>query len=277
MTRPTGTVTFLFTDIEGSTQLWEHHPEAMKAALAEHDRILRASIEARGGYVFKTVGDAFCAAFSTAPDALEACLAAQKELVKPLHGLDIRVRMGFHTGAAEERDGDYFGPPLNRAARLMSAGHGGQTLLSQASYDLVRDALSAGIGLRDLGEKRLKDLIRPERMWQVTVEGQNSEFAPLKTLESFAHNLPVQMTSFVGRENVMEDLKATLATNRLVTLTGPGGTGKTRLSLQVGAELLENYPDGVWFVELAPLTAPELVTTEVAGVLGVKPAPGQSL
>jgi class 3 adenylate cyclase len=178
---PTGTLTFLFTDIEGSTKLWEHNAQAMQAALIRHDELLRWAIEKRGGYVFKTVGDAFCAAFPTVPDALEAALETQRRLLtseweqtEPL-----RVRMALHTGAAEERDGDYFGPPVNRVARLMSAAHGGQVLLSLPAQELVRDQLPAGTSLRDLGEYRLKDLFRPERVFQLLAPGLPSEFPRL--------------------------------------------------------------------------------------------------
>ena len=166
---PTGTVTFLFTDIEGSTKLWEKNAPAMQAALARHDELLRWAIEERGGYVFKTVGDAFCAAFPTAPDALEAALSAQRTLFAdewPQTG-PLRVRVALHTGAAEERDGDYFGPPVNRVARLLSAAHGGQVLLSLPTHEMVRDQLPAGINLAELGEHRLKDLFRPERVFQL--------------------------------------------------------------------------------------------------------------
>jgi class 3 adenylate cyclase len=166
---PTGTLTFLFTDIEGSTRLWEHDAPAMQAALARHDELLKLAIEERGGYVFKTVGDAFCAVFPTASDALEAALEIQRRLLSSEweQSEPLRVRMVLHTGAAEKRDGDYFGPPVNRVARLLSAAHGGQVLLSLPTQELVRDQLLVGTTLRDLGEHRLKDLFRPERVFQV--------------------------------------------------------------------------------------------------------------
>jgi class 3 adenylate cyclase len=173
---PTGTVTFLFTDIEGSTRMWERSPQAMQAALVRHDEILREAIEEHDGYVFKTVGDAFCCAFLTAPDALEAALEAQRLLLKERWGESdpLRVRMALHMGAAEERDGDYFGPPLNRVARLLSAAHGGQVLLSLPTHEMVRDQLPAGVDIRDLGEHRLKDLFRPERVFQLIASGGRS-------------------------------------------------------------------------------------------------------
>ncbi len=190
---PTGTVTFLFTDIEGSTTRWEHHGAAMQAALARHDAILREVIEGHAGYVFKTVGDAFYAVFTTAPDALQAALAAQHALQAEAWDEatgPLRVRIALHTGAAEQREGDYFGPPLNRVARLLSAGYGGQILLSTVTQELVRDQLPAGTELRDLGEHRLKDLIRPERVFQVVAPGLPTDFPPLKTLGPSAHQPP---------------------------------------------------------------------------------------
>jgi predicted ATPase/class 3 adenylate cyclase len=271
---PTGTVTFLFTDIEGSTKLWEHDAQAMQAALARHDEILRDAIEERGGYVFKTIGDAFCAAFPTAPEALEAALESQRGLVSS-EGEQIgplRVRMALHTGAAEERDGDYFGPPVNRVARLLSAAHGGQVLLSLATQELVRDASPVDARLEDLGERRLKDLFRPERVFQITTPDLPSEFPPLRTLESLRNNLPLQPTPLVGREREVEEVCERLRQEdiRLLTLTGPGGTGKTRLALQAAADLLEDFEDGVFFVYLAATTDPDLFLTQVAGALGLQ-------
>src|SRR5947209_1941577 len=183
---PSGTITFLFTDIEGSTRLWEQHPDGMRDSLARHDALLRQAIEAYGGYVFKTVGDAFCAAFPTAVDALGAALAAQRALqVEPWNEIGpLRIRVGLHTGMAQERDGDYFGPALNRVARLQAAGHGLQTLLSQSTYELVRDHLPLGVSLQDLGEHRLEDLVRPERVFQVLSPDLPSDFPPLKTLDN---------------------------------------------------------------------------------------------
>jgi len=193
---PTGTVTFLFTDIEGSTKLWERHPEAMRTALARHDEILRDATEQHGGYVFKTVGDAFCCAFPTAPDALEAALEAQQTLLgEEWEGTGpLRVRIALHTGAAEERDGDYFGPTLNRVARLLSTAHGGQVLLSRFTQELVRDQLPAGTSLRNLGEHRLKDLFKPERVFQLSAPDLPSEFPSLMTLEAYRTNFPLQPT-----------------------------------------------------------------------------------
>ena len=273
-TAPTGTVTFLFTDIEGSTKLWERDPEFMSYALARHDEILREVIEGYGGFVFKTVGDAFCCAFPTATEALEAALACQQKLFRerwPNEVGGLRVRMALHTGAANERSGDYFGPPLNRVARLLSAGHGAQVLLSLATQELVRDQLPPGVALRDLGEKRLKDLARPERVFQLVAPNLPREFPPLKTLESRRNNLPAQPTPLIGREHELREISNLVRREDvgLVTLTGPGGTGKTRLALQVAAELVDAFEHGVFFVELAVLTDSNLVFSKIAGALGV--------
>jgi predicted ATPase/class 3 adenylate cyclase len=278
---PTGTVTFLFTDIEGSTRLWERHTQAMRRALSRHDEILRRVTEEQGGYVFKTVGDAFCCAFSTATDALEAALEAQRRLISSEweQTEPLRVRMALHMGVAEERDGDYFGPPLNRVARLMSAAHGGQVLLSLPTQELVRDQLPAGAALMDLGEKHLKDLFRPERVFQLLAPELPSEFPPLRTLDAYRNNLPLQPTPLIGREKAVAEVCERLSHPeiRLLTLTGAGGTGKTRLGLQAAAELTEEFDDGVFFVSLAAISDPQLVVGAVAGTLGVKEAGGQSL
>src|SRR5215213_7359269 len=215
----------------------------MQAALARHDELLRGAIEEHGGYVFKTVGDAFCAAFLTAPDALEAALDAQRLLLKERWGESdpLRVRMALHMGAAEERDGDYFGTPVNRVARLLSAGHGGQVLLSLPTQELVRDQLPAGTSLMDLGERRLKDLFRPERIFQLTAPSLPSEFPPLRTLESHPHNLPLQTTPLVGRERETREVadRVCIEEVRLLTLTRPGRTGNTCHALQFPRALFE--------------------------------------
>jgi class 3 adenylate cyclase len=271
---PTGTVTFLFTDIEGSTKLWENDAPAMQAALARHDEILRLAIEERGGYVFKTVGDAFCCAFPTASDALEAALDAQRLVLKERWAENdpLRVRMALHTGAAEERDGDYFGPPVNRVARLLAAAHGGQVLLSLPTQELVRDQLPGGTTLRDLGEYRLKDLFRPERVFQLVSPDLPSEFPPLRTLDTYRNNLPLQPTPLVGREEEVAQVRYLLGgeETRLLTLTGPGGIGKTRLALQAAADLLDDFSDGTFFVQLATLTEAELLLPALAETLGVR-------
>lgn len=274
---PTGTVTFLFTDIEGSTRLWEEHREAMQRAFTRQEQIIRDAVVRSNGYAYKMIGDAFQVAFATAPEALAAALYAQRALHAESWGEigEIRVRMALHTGVTEERDHDYVGPVLNRAARVLSAGFGGQILLTQATADLVQDELSPS-ALRDLGEKRLRDLARAEHIYQVVVGDLPSDFPPLKTLDTFPHNLPAQVTSFVGREREIAETKRLLGAVRLLTLTGSGGAGKTRLSLQVAADVLESFPDGVWFVELAPLSDPALVPQEVATVLGLQEQVGRS-
>jgi predicted ATPase/class 3 adenylate cyclase len=279
---PTGTLTFLFTDIEGSTKLWENNAPAMQAALARHDEILRGAIEEEGGYVFKTVGDAFCAAFPTAPDALDAALVAQRELFAEEWDEEIgtlRVRMALHTGAAEERDGDYFGPPLNRVARLLSAAYGGQVLLPLTTQELVRDQLPADVELSDLGEHRLKDLGRPEHVFQLATSGLTAHFPPLRTLDVHPNNLPLQPTPLVGREREIGEVADRVRSEevRLITLTGPGGTGKTRLALQAAADVLEEFSDGVFFVALATITERDLVASTIALPLGVKESAEQPL
>jgi predicted ATPase len=253
----------------------------MQAALACHDELLRAAIEERGGYIFKTVGDAFCCAYTTATEALNAALEVQQMLFDEDWQVTdpLRVRMALHTGAAEERDGDYFGPPVNRVARLLSAGHGGQVLLSLPTQELVRDQLPAGTSLMDLGEVRLKDLFRPERVFQLVSLDLPSEFPPLRTLEAYRNNLPLQPTALVGREKEVSEVCDLLGgeETRLLTLTGPGGTGKTRLALQAAADLLDDFPDGTFFVPLATLTEPELFFSAVAETLGVRETAEQTL
>jgi len=276
---PTGTVTFLFTDIEGSSRLWENHADAMAVALARHDAILRDTIQARGGHIFKTIGDAFCVAFPVATGALDAAVAAQRLLRdEPWEEIErIKVRMGIHTGSAESRDADYFGPVLNRVSRLLAAAHGGQMLLTLATEELVRDHLPVGISLRDLGERRLRDLNRPERVFQVIAPDLPSDFPALRSLEIFPNNLPVQLTSFIGREKEMAEVKRLLGTTHLLTLTGTGGTGKTRLSMQVAADLLDQFPDGVWLIELATIDDPSQVAAAIAAPLRVRDEPGQPM
>lgn len=271
---PTGTVTFLFTDIEGSTSHWDKHEEAMRPALRRHDALLHEAIATHNGFNFKTIGDAFCAVFATATDALEAALQAQRALTaqswEGLGSNGICVRMALHTGAAEMRDNDYFGPPLNRVARLLSTGYGGQILLSQATHELVRDLLPAGVGMRDMGLHRLKDLGRAEQVYQLTTLDLLSDFPKLKSVDFWPNNLPQQTTSFIGREKELLAIKELLAKTRLLTLTGAGGAGKTRLALQVAADLLEGEENGVFLAEFASLSDPALVGQTVAQALDVR-------
>jgi len=276
---PTGTVTFLFTDIEGSSRLWENHGDAMAVALARHDTLLREAFEGRGGKIFKTIGDAFCVAFPVAASALEGAVAAQRMLRdEPWQEIDrIKVRIGIHTGSAESRDSDYFGPALNRVSRLLAAAHGGQVLLTLATEELVRDHLPEGLTLRDLGERRLRDLNRPERVFQAVAPDLPSDFPALRSLEIFPNNLPVQLTSFIGREKEMNEVKRLIGTTHLLTLTGTGGTGKTRLSMQVAADLLDQFPDGVWLIELATLENADQAAPAIAAPLEVRDEPGQPM
>lgn len=268
---PEGTITFLFSDIEGSTRLWESYPDLMRVSLARHDALMREAIQSSGGFVFKTVGDAFCAAFPTAGEGVRGALAAQLALGAEAwpHETPIKVRIALHTGAVESRDSDYFGPPVNRVARVLGIGHGGQSLLSQATFELVRDSLPEEITTKDLGPHQLKDLGRPEHVFQLVHPSLSADFPPLRSLSNHPNNLPLQLTSFVGREEEIDFVKASLSTSRLVTLTGSGGAGKTRLAIQVGAELLERFPDGVWFIELATVNEEEAVARTVGKPLGI--------
>ena len=294
---PAGTITFLFTDVEGSTQLWEQQPEAMRAALARHDALLRQAVAQHHGVLIKSrgEGDSVFAVFARATDAVAAALAAQRALadLRPqppsLAGKGragspppvgegfgpLRVRMALHTGEAELREGDYYGLAVNRCARLRAIAHGGQVLLSRATAELVRDALPEGAGLRPLGSHRLKDLQRPEQVSQLLHPDLPADFPPLRSLDTLPNNLPRQVTSFIGREREVAEVKRLLYPGALVTLTGAGGIGKTRLALQVAADLLDQYRDGVWLVELAPATDPALVPHTVAAALGVREEPGR--
>jgi predicted ATPase/class 3 adenylate cyclase len=276
---PSGTVTFLFTDIEGSTKLWEQHPDAMRIALVRHNALLRDAIEDHEGAVFKTVGDGFCSVFAQAVAAVAAACAIQRALSAEPWPIPspLRVRVALHTGDADLQEGEYLGPPLNRVARLLEAGHGGQVLLSQATSDLVRETLPKRASLSDQGAHRLKDLQQPEHIFQILHPDLPGDFPSLRSLEAFAHNLPRQSTRFIGRERESAEVIHLLSTASLLTLTGSGGCGKTRLALQVAAEMVEEYADGVWFVELAALADPALVPQAVATPLRVREEPGRSL
>jgi len=269
---PTGTVTFLFTDIEGSTKLARTYPETWEGLRGRHDSILRAAIESYGGFVFQVIGDSFYAAFHKAGDALKAALTAQRNLQsEPWGEAIVRVRMGIHTGEAETDGKDYRGYlTLSLIQRVMSAGYGGQILLSDATEKLILDQLPKDVSLRDMGEHKFKDMSHPVRVFQVSAPDLQSEFPALRTLNVFPNNLPAQLTSFIGREKEIVELKRELNDHHLVTLTGSGGTGKTRLSLQVAAEVMDSFPDGVWFLELAPVTDPALVPNTLANLLGLR-------
>jgi len=269
-----GTVTFLFTDVEGSTRLLERYPEAYRSAIARHHTILREAVEQNHGSLFETVGDAVYAAFGTPGDAVLAALRAQRDLHGAAWGAlgPLRVRMALHTGEVERQGHHYFGAALYRCGRLMNAAHGGQVLLSTATVELVRDALPAAAGLRDLGEHRLRDVTRPEHIFQLTAPGVPVDFPPLRTLGSFPNNLPVQPTPFIGRTREIATARGLLQhpETRLLTLTGPGGVGKTRLGLQLAADVLREFPNGAFFVDLAPVISPDLVIPIVARTLSVK-------
>ncbi len=269
--------TFLFTDIEGSTSLWEREPARMRPALTRHDAIARAAVEGHRGVVVKTSGDGIHAAFGDPLDAVRAVLELLQALDDPeaTAGVALRVRCGLHAGAVERRDNDFFGSAVNRAARIMGAAHGGQALLSQAVAVLVAERLPAAVTLRDLGTIRLRDLARPEHVYQLTHPRLRQDFPALRSLEAAPNNLPQQVTSFIGRGRELSEVKGLLATTRLLTLLGAGGLGKTRLSLQLAADVMDDYPDGVWFVELAAIADARMVPQAVASVLGIKEEAGR--
>ena len=270
-------VTYLFTDVEGSTLLWESEPERMRQALARHDDITRAAVDAHRGVVVKMSGDGAHAAFEDPLDALGTALQLQRLLADPdaTNGIALRVRCGLHVGVSERRDNDFFGPAVNRAARIMRVAHGGQVLLSEAMAALIGERLPGGVALRDLGAVRLRDLSNVEHVYQVLHPELRESFPPLRSLEATPNNLPLQLTSFIGREQELEEVKKLLRTTRLLTLFGLGGIGKTRLSLHVAAEAMVDYPDGVWFVELAPLADGRSVPQAIASVLGVREEVGR--
>ncbi|MGZ3496907.1 MAG: ATP-binding protein [Vulcanimicrobiaceae bacterium] len=276
---PSGTVTFLFSDIEGSTERWERDRDAMGAALTRHDALMREALQARGGYIFKTIGDAFCAAFFTAPDAVAAAHDAQRALAAEDFSAvgGVRVRMALHTGTVEERDGDYFGPPVNRVARLLAAGHGGQVLISGTAANLLRSDMPPQMSLRDLGEHRLRDLAYPEHVYQLLAPDLQESFPPLRSLDYLPNNLPRQLTSFVGRDEVLADIVKLVEAHPLVTLVGTGGVGKTRCAIQVGAEFLNSCDDGVWHADLAPVSDPTFIANVVAQALNVQEQPNRPL
>ena len=262
---PSGVVTFLFTDVEGSTRRWEADADGMRMALAAHDEVLRTAIEAHGGFVFKHTGDGVCAAFASPRSAVDAAMAAQRAVELP-------VRMGIATGEAELREGDYFGAVLNRAARVMAAGHGGQILLADSTAGLL-----SGVDLLDLGPRRLRDVPTPVGVFQVQAPGLRTDFPPLRALDTTPGNLrrcdhQLHRARVRGRRG-----RSGGEAHRLVTLTGVGGVGKTRLALEVAARLADEFPDGVWFFELAAVTDPAAVPDAVAAVLGITQQPGKTV
>jgi len=272
-TLPTGTVTFFFSDIEGSTRLIQHLGERYPDVLLAHHAIQREALAANGGHELRTEGDSFFIVFGSALEACAGAAAVQKRL--QAHewpdGGTVRVRIGLHTGEATLVGNEYVGLDVHRAARVASAGHGGQVLISETTRVLVDHALPPELTLKDLGMHRLKDMARPERLFQLTVEGLTADFPPLKTLEATPNNLPTQLTSFVGRDDQVREARQLLDRSRLLTLTGPGGTGKTRLSLQIAAGVLDQFPDGVYFVPLSAVHDPELVPSAIAQALAISP------
>src|ERR1700739_3820360 len=262
---PSGVVTFLFTDVEGSTRRWEADADAMRKALVKHDEVLRSAIEKHGGLLFKHTGDGVVAAFASPMSAVEAAVAAQQSLELP-------VRMGIATGEAELREGDYFGAVLNRAARVMAAGHGGQILLAESTAGLL-----GGVDLLDLGPRRLRDVPTPVVLFQVRASGLQTDFPALRALDTSPGNLRPAATSFIGRHAELAEVQAALREHRVVTLTGVGGVGKTRLAQEVAAGLADEFPDGVWLFELAAVADPAAVPDAVAAVLGITQQPGKSV
>jgi predicted ATPase/class 3 adenylate cyclase len=275
---PSGTVTFLFSDIEGSTRLWERYPVEMEAAMERHDRYLSDAIDSCNGKIVKKTGDGFHAVFGTAVEGVQAAHLAQKMLAEDdwieLTSEKLRARMGLYTGEASLRTGDYYGTNVNRAARLMAAAHGGQILLSAATANLVNDQLPEGASLLDLGQHRLKDLVQPEHIYQLNHPSLISDFPPIYTLDEYLNNLPVQLSSYIGREHEMAEVGRLLDNTRLLTLIGPGGTGKTRLALQFAADVLvspeDKFPHGVWLAEFGSIGDPELVLETVAAVFNLR-------
>ncbi|MEP6607168.1 MAG: tetratricopeptide repeat protein [Burkholderiaceae bacterium] len=270
-------VTFVFTDIEGSTRLWEHDPERMLPVMAHHDTVSRAAVERHRGTVVKMTGDGVHAAFDSPIDAVLASIEIQQRLSssESEHGMALPLRCGLHTGIDERRDGDFYGRAVNRAARIMCAAHGGQILLSRAVAEQIGATPPPDVSLRDLGSVRLRDLSSPEHIYQLLHPQLRADFPALRSLEGTPNNLTQQLNSFIGRERELTEVRQLLMSNRLVTLLGMGGIGKSRLSLQLAADVLDDFPDGVWFVELAALTDPDAVPQAVASVLGVKEEAGR--
>ena len=278
-TLPAGTVTFLFTDVEGSTQLLQQLGNRYADVLAVHHRLLRAAFERWGGQEVDTQGDAFFIAFARAKDALSAALAGQRAIMghRWPEGMSVRVRIGLHTGEPLSAETGYVGIDVHRAARICETAHGGQILISSATRELIEDDLPEGISLRDLGEHRLRDLARPQHLFQVAAQDMPMEFPPLRSLDNLPHNLPIQLTTFVGRGREIGEVRERLATARQLTLTGSGGVGKTRLALEVAAQLLEDFPHGVWLVDLSTLSDAALVPQAIAAPLNMQEEAGRPL
>lgn len=272
-------LTFLFTDIEGSTRLWDLHPQAMKKALSEHDELIRKLVEAHDGKVFKHTGDGALTVFGLAADAVSAAADLARSMAETVHP-DIgrlKVRIAIHTGEAEQRDDDYFGPALNRTSRLLSVGHGGQVLVSLVTERMAGGAVAHGVSFRDLGEHRLRDLARSERIYQMDIEGLAGDFPPLLTPDMVPNNLPTLPTSFVGRDQELEEVRKLIRGSRILTITGVGGVGKTRLAIQAAVELVDEFPGGTWLIELGAITDPEYIDATAADALRVAQPPGRTI
>jgi class 3 adenylate cyclase len=280
---PVGTVTFLLSDVEASTRLWERHPDGMREATARHDELVEALVARHAGVVVRPrgEGDSRFAVFARASDAVAAACAIQRAFVAERWPLPepLAVRMALHTGEADLLDGDYYGSPVNRCARLRAAAHGGQTVLSGVTASLARERIPAGATLRSLGTHRLRDVPEPEPVYQLVHPDLRSSFPPLRTPSALPHNLPVQLTSFVGRERELVDARRELLRTevRLLTLAGPAGTGKTRLALEVAAHALADFANGVFFVALARSGEPDLLASAIGEAIDVREVPGQPL
>ncbi len=276
---PSGTVTFLFTDIEGSTRLLQQLGEKYSILLADHERLLREACKSHDGKVVDIHGNSFFVVFTRALDAVQAVVQSQRRLMDHLwpDGVSVRVRMGLHTGEPQISALGYMGIDVHRAARIMAVAHGGQALLSQTTHDLVQSELPDDLTVRDLGEHRLKDLRQPKHLYQLVIPGLPSDFPPLKSLNVSSNNLPIQLTSFIGREKEITEVRQALSEHRLVTLTGPGGSGKTRLALQVATEVIEHFREGVFFVALASIADSGLVASTIAQSLGIPEMAGRSI
>lgn len=271
---PSGTVSLLFTDIAGSTRLLEQLGDAYATLLSDHNRLVSEAIAKHGGSHVDAAGDGLFMSFPTARAALLACIDAQRAIGSHQwpEGADVRVRMGLHTGEPMSAAAGYVGIDVHRAARICAAGHGGQVLVSEAAHALIGDALPDGVGFRDLGEHRLKDLAAPMRLYQVLAPGLAVDFPSIRSLDTLPNNLPHQLSSFVGRTKEIADAEARLGTTSILTLTGPGGVGKTRIALEVGARMVDAFPDGVWFVELGTLDEGSLIGDTIALALQLKQA-----
>ena len=279
VSQPLGTVTFMFTDVEDSTRLWESHPTDMGAALARHDEILRIVVAEHHGHVFTTAGDSFAVAFARAHDAVNAAVTAQRRLAdEPWPAqTPIRVRMGLHTGEAQERDGDYFGSAVNRAARVMSLAAGGQILLTAATHDVVSDADLGELGLLDLGVHRLKGLTKPEKLYQLNGPGLHEEFPPISPGVAPEGNLPAPIDTLIGRDPDVDQVRELVSSHHLVTVVGVGGIGKTTLVLEAARRIADRYPHGVWLCELAEIGSPDAVPAAIGQAIGCRQHPGLTM